>query len=74
MAYDNEEYNQPSVRGYRPGDAGGTGQLTPGQMRQVAFIHGITSQRCQCGDVENCRDCDTTQTMKKLAGQHLGYL
>lgn len=62
-----------SVPGTKPGDRGGSISLTPGQMRQVAFIHGITSQRCQCGDVESCRDCNTTETMKQLAGQHLGY-
>ena len=78
MAYaddtEGSEDKRPSIQGYRPGDIGGTSKLTPGQMRQVAFIHGITSQRCQCGDVESCRDCQTTETMKQLAGRHLGYL
>ena len=62
-----------SVPASKYDDRGGALSLTPGQMRQVAFIHGITSQRCQCGDVESCRDCNTTATMKQLAGRHLGY-
>jgi len=72
---DSEDSGQEAIPGYKPGrlGAGGVQTLSPGQMRQVAFIHGITSQRCQCGDVESCRDCNTTETMKQLAGQHLGY-
>jgi hypothetical protein len=62
-----------SVKATTPGDRGGSISLTPGQMRQVAFIHSVTSARCACGDAENCRDCNTTAQMKELAGRHLGY-
>lgn len=51
-----------------------SGFLTPGQMRQVAFIHSVTSARCACGDLDNCNDCQTTHNMKELAGRHLGIL
>jgi hypothetical protein len=68
------ESNQPSIKATTPGDRGGSISLTPGQMRQVHFIHSVTSARCACGDVENCRDCNTTAQMKELAGRHLGYL
>jgi hypothetical protein len=72
---DNSQYedNQPSIKGTAPGDRGGAISLTPGQMRQVAFIHSVTSARCACGDVENCQDCNTTSRMKEMAGRHLGY-
>lgn len=61
-----------SVPATKYGDRGGRLALTPGQMRQVAFIHDIHSSRCQCGE-EGCYSCDMSKEMKRIAGDALGY-
>lgn len=70
------ESNLPAVQGYQPGDRGGSVSLSPAQARQVAFIHDIHSSRCKGKEsgCPGCHSCEMAQSMKELAGKHLGYL
>lgn len=77
MADEDKEYTKKSrgetssIEGMPAGSSGG-GFLTRAQRNQAAFIYDVTRHRCNCNDIESCRDCSANAVAKSLLAADMG--